>query len=307
MTVAVIMPVRNGGRFLGEALASMQRQSLRDILMLVVDDSSTDDSMAIAAGHAAQDPRIRAIRSNGRGIVDALNHGLAHTDVDFIARMDSDDVAEPERLERQLAAMMANVELVVLGTSAVAIGENAAAMDMEPDPTRVNALLRRQNPILHPTVMMRRAAVERTGGYRRAFTYAEDYDLWLRLSHMGELGNLPQRLMRLRTHPAQTSTVNRLDQRAAAALARLRFFGPSIGGEDPCATPPAEAVLDYLERRHSSALPIPEAEMKDIAILLRASHRHGRLPAKLRVGMLALLAANRHSVAALRLKLAMRL
>ncbi|MEW6629855.1 MAG: glycosyltransferase [Pseudomonadota bacterium] len=307
MTVAVIMPARNGGKFLGEALASIQRQSLWDILIFVVDDGSMDRSAAIAAEYAAEDPRIRAIRSNGRGIVDALNHGLAHTDADFIARMDSDDVAEPERLERQLAAMKANKKLVVLGTSAVAIGESTAAMDMEPDPARVSGLLRRQNPILHPTVMMRRAAVERAGGYRRAFAHAEDYDLWLRLSRMGELGNLPQRLMRLRTHPAQTSAVNRFDQRAAAALARLCFFGPSTGGRDPCATPPAEAILDYLERRHSFALPIPEPEMKDIAILLRASHRHGLLPAKLRRGMLALLAANQHSVAALRLKLAMRL
>ncbi len=304
--ISVVIPVRNAGRYLGEALDSLQRQTFADIAIIVVDDGSTDDSAAIVAGRAAQDQRIRCLAAEGKGIVDALNQGMALAGSEIVARMDGDDVCEPERLALQFAAMRENPRLVLLGTSAVAIdasGRPGEPLDMEADPVRLAASLRRSNPILHPTVMMRRAAVERCGFYRRAFTHAEDYDLWLRLSREGEIANLPRRLMRLRTHAAQVSKVHQLDQRAAAALARLCFYGPHL--ED--AAEPQGTLVDalgaYLAARLASGRPVVSDERKDIELLLRVLRSHGRLPPGLRAQALASLDAGMFSGMLLRAKL----
>lgn len=304
--VAVVMPVRNAGRYLGEALESLQRQTLKDIVIIVVNDGSTDESGAIVAARASRDARIMNVAARGSGIVDALNQGMAMAMPDYIARMDGDDVCEPERLAFQLAAMRDNPGLVLLGTSAIAIdaaGRRGDPIEVESDPVRLAASLSRSNPILHPTVMMRRAVVERCGGYRRPFTHAEDYDLWLRLSREGAIANLPQRLMLLRTHDEQTSKIHRLDQRAAAALARLWFFGPHIEGAHDLQQSLVEAIGGYLYARLASGPPIATDERKDVEILLRALSGHGALHPGLRAQALASFDADIFSRVIVRAKL----
>ncbi len=304
--VAVVMPVRNAGRYLGEALESLQRQTLEDIVIVVVNDGSTDESSAIVSARASQDARIITVTADGRGIVDALNQGMALVRCDYVARMDGDDVCESERLALQLAEMRVNPDLVLLGTSAIAIdrsGKRGEPLDVETDPRRLATSLSGSNPILHPTVMMRRDAVERCGGYRRAFTHAEDYDLWLRLSREGAIANLSQRLMLLRTHDQQTSKIHRLDQRAAAALARLWFYGPHIEWAHDLQKSLVEALGAYLRARLASGPPIATGERKDVEILLRALRSHGALHPGLRAQALASLDAGVLSRVIVRAKL----
>lgn len=206
--VSVLMPVRNAARFLDEAIASVLSQTLPDFEFIIVDDGSIDDSPALAARHAARDPRIRVLCLPPSGIAVALNHGLAASRCDYIARLDADDTAEPERLARQFAVLEANPEVAVLGTDGHATDAAGAILHRFHTPTEpadIHRQLPSANCMVSPSVMMRRAAVLAVGGYRQATVPCEDYDLWLRLAERHALMNLPEPLIRYRFHDHQSS------------------------------------------------------------------------------------------------------
>jgi glycosyltransferase involved in cell wall biosynthesis len=229
--VSVVMPVRNGAAHLAEAVDSILAQSLAALELIVVDDGSTDRTPAILQEAAARDPRLRVESRPAGGIVAALNEGLALARSPLIARMDADDVAEPNRLVRQVEALEANPSVALLGSAYRVIdrdGRPLRTVDLPTSAEEVRAALPRSNCIAHPTVLMRREAVLAAGGYRAAFPYCEDYDLWLRLSERADLINLPDRLLRYREHAGQ-STIRDLEARVSgevravgAALRRRR-------------------------------------------------------------------------------------
>jgi glycosyltransferase involved in cell wall biosynthesis len=137
------------------------------------------------AGFRARDRRVVVLKSPGHGIVDALNAGLAAAKGEFVARMDADDIALPGRLAAQVEAMRAEPTLLALGTAATEIdadGTRQGEIAVATGSAAIRERMQRENPLLHPTVTMRREAVLAVGGYRRALTHAEDYDLWLRLA-----------------------------------------------------------------------------------------------------------------------------
>jgi hypothetical protein len=130
--------------------------------------------------------------------------------------------------------------------------------------------LARYNPMLHPTVMFRTEAVRRAGSYRRAFTYAEDYDLWLRLSETGKLTNMDARLVKLRSHPGQVSRVKQDQQKAAAALARQSALLRCHRAEPFDANgQPAQAIASFLASRAATGVGVSSQERRDIELLLR--------------------------------------
>jgi len=166
------------------------------------------------------------------GIAVALNNGIASAPGLFIARMDADDEAHPERLERQLAVLMAHPKVAAVGSGYDVIDRAGIARRRERVPieaSEIQAQLPRRNCLAHPTVMMRREMVTAVGGYRAALVPCEDYDLWLRLAERHELLNLPEPLLRYREH-AEQATWQALEQRvlcelAAQAAARHRRAG----------------------------------------------------------------------------------
>lgn len=203
--ISVIMPVHDAGRFLEPALDSILRQSLSDFELICVDDGSTDGSVDVLERKAHGDARLVVLRQAHGGIVAALNAGIAVARAELIARMDSDDLAAPERLERQAAYLDRHQELALVGSAYQIIDEHdrpQAVVRPPVAPDAVRSALAKGNCLAHPTVMMRRAALEAVSGgkgpYRRVFRYAEDYDLWLRLSERAPLGNLPDVLLRYR-------------------------------------------------------------------------------------------------------------
>jgi hypothetical protein len=222
--VTVLLPVRDGARYLDAALDSIRGQSLADIEILAVDDGSRDATPALLARHAAKDPRLRVLARPAEGLVAALNLGLAAARAPLVARMDADDVAAPERLARQAAAFAARPALAALGTACRLIDAEGVPQGMlrfPEAPEAVHAALRHANCLAHPTVMLRRDAVLALGGYRPAFEMAEDYDLWLRLSERHEVANLAEPLLDYREHPRQASRVA-VAQRILSELAARR-------------------------------------------------------------------------------------
>ena len=204
--VSVVMAVHDGERYVAAAVDSVLAQRFRDLELIVVDDGSTDRTVEIVRARA--DPRIRIV-SNERnlGLARSLNIGVAEARGEFVARLDADDVATPERLTRQVAFMDANEDVALVGSwyhEMAADGTPGAPVRL---PTRhwdLRWSLCIHCPFVHSAVLWRRRIVaEQVGGYDERLSFSEDYDLWWRLSARLRVANLPEYLLYLRTHPSQ--------------------------------------------------------------------------------------------------------
>jgi GT2 family glycosyltransferase len=236
--VTVLVPVRDGERWLRTAIDSVLTQSVSDFELLVVDDGSRDSTPDLLAEYARQDSRVRILQQPAQGVASALNRGIGAARGPFIARLDVDDVALPGRLARQIRFLDEHPEVVLLGSWAVRINENDRSVGYLMPPTRHAAIMRalaRDNPFIHSSVMYRTAAVQRLGGYRPSFEAAEDYDLWLRLSEVGKFANLAKPLIRYRHHEKNITQRKELRQAFSVRLAKRVAQIRQACGHDPAA------------------------------------------------------------------------
>jgi glycosyltransferase involved in cell wall biosynthesis len=231
-SVSIVLPVRDGAAFVVQAIKSILDQTLSDLELLVIDDGSQDATPAILAKFAASDPRVRIFTQPPVGVAGALNRGMTEARAALVARMDADDIAAPERLAVQVAALNDRPKVAGLGSSCRVIDRNGKILGYRRVPTRsdqIRGLLRQTNCMIHPTMVLRRDAVLGIGSYRPAFRYCEDFDLWLRLSEHYDLLNVPDTLLDYRVHDHQLTWKN-LEERAlvelgATALAARRRKG----------------------------------------------------------------------------------
>lgn len=193
--ITVLMPVRNGGRYLNDAIASIVEQSFSQLELLVIDDHSDDRALD---NICAIDPRIRVAPNTGRGIVDALNYGIDIAHGEWIARMDADDIASRDRLERQLRFAKENPEIGLIGAQVNIFRETTDGHSTPAEgyrlyeqwinqllaPEQIERELFIESPIPHPTAFCKRETLTSIGGYRD-MGWPEDYDLWLRLAQAG--------------------------------------------------------------------------------------------------------------------------
>ena len=272
--VSVVMPVRNGEAFVELAVRSILSQTFQALELIIIDDGSFDSTPSILSSLAATDSRIRLLSSGGRGIVDALNLGIVQSGSDLIARMDADDMALPERLERQIQFMRSNPDVVASGSSVLLIdgtGIETGTRDVAVDRAAIADELQRTNAFIHPTMIIQKQALLDAGLYRHACTYAEDYDLWLRLEEIGELANLAEPTLKYRMHAGQISNIKRVQQRAAAALARQVAWRRRSGkGEGVDMKQPVHVACGELLRLRADEVPqLTALEGPDLSIMLR--------------------------------------
>jgi glycosyltransferase involved in cell wall biosynthesis len=209
--VTVLLPAYNAEKYIESAVQSILDQTFADFEFIIINDGSTDQTQSILQRLAGKDPRINLIRRPNTGYVPALNEGLAKAQGDFIARMDADDLSLPTRLEKQFAYLQSNPDCVLVGTNVAQMDQAGCLIGPMPDIAfghdKINhALLRRGWPIVHPSVMMRTAAVKQVGGYVAQLCPNEDHDLFLKLGEIGRLENLPEVLVHYRKHDASEST-----------------------------------------------------------------------------------------------------
>ncbi len=212
--VSVVLPFRNADRFLNEALASVAAQTFQKFEAVLVNDDSDDTSLSIAQNWCRRDLRFRLIQSDGRGLVDALNSGLAHSRGEWIARMDADDISLPERLEKQLnLALSMGPETVVscqvesFPHSIVTDGYRKYEewLNQLIEPVEIERNLFVESPVPHPTAFYHRESVLAAGGYLER-ELPEDYELWLRLWNRGfRFSRVPEVLLRWRDRPDRLS------------------------------------------------------------------------------------------------------
>jgi hypothetical protein len=230
--VSVLLAVHNDDRFISAAIESVLQQTISDLELIAVDDASTDGTAARLAG--VDDPRLTVLRNDEHlGLAASLNRGLESAQGRYVARLDADDVAFPQRLERQLAHMDG---VAILGTAVVDLDADGRRGTTHRNPlgrraVRWHSLF--SSPFFHPTVLVDRAALGELR-YDTAFAESEDYDLWTRLLENTEGANLAEPLVGKRTHAGQASQRRAGLQKSfqrQVALREITRLAPDVDAE----------------------------------------------------------------------------
>jgi Glycosyl transferase family 2 len=207
--VSVLMPSYNCAPFIGAAIESVLAQTFSEFELLVIDDGSTDRTTEIVTRYADSDSRVRLIGRDHYGLVETLNYGLDLARGCYLARLDSDDITTPQRLEVQKNFLDAHPEVVIIGSAYVPIdqlGVSAQVSFMPQSDVAIHWHSLFQNPFAHSSVMLRLDVLKMYGlSYDPAMQEAEDYSLWSQLLQHGRGYNLPQPLVQYRQHPEQAS------------------------------------------------------------------------------------------------------
>jgi glycosyltransferase involved in cell wall biosynthesis len=249
--VSVVMPVYNGEKYLAEALDSILQQTFNDYELIVIDDGSTDRSSAIIESYVKKDRRVIVHRQDNCGLIMSLNQGCSLARGKYIARMDADDVSLPQRLEKQLDYLEQRPDIGLLGTWIQDIGPNGEPGPIWPLPTTpasIRWFLMFGNCIAHPSVMGRRELIQSLG-YRSEAAHVEDYDLWIRMSAVSRVANLPEVLVKYRVLNQSVSSQNLPVQQSQAAKLRQGLIAELL---DPGDAPFQVMTKDLLLRLYSS-------------------------------------------------------
>lgn len=217
------MSVRNGAPWVREAVESVLSQTAPDLELIVIDDGSADATAALL--DAVRDARLRVEHRPPAGLAAALNRAVDLARAPLLARLDADDVALPERLARQRRFLESRPDVGLCGTGARevdAAGREVAVVTPPADDAAIRRALIRRNPFVHSSVLMRRRALEAAGGYDPHWAVAQDYDLWMRMSRVTRLGNLPEPLVIRRLLPGRVSTERDTQRLRAEVCVRWR-------------------------------------------------------------------------------------
>lgn len=203
--VSVFIPVYNREAYVGAAIESVLRQSFQDFEILLIDDGSTDLSVEVLRSY--DDRRIRVVRNERNlGQPETRNRGLALARGQYIAMLDSDDVARPDRLSRQVAFLDRHQDCVEVGGWTRSMDEAGHLLKktkrQPPAPDDVHAQLLFRCSLSHTTIMGR-TDVLRKYRYRKSFLRCQDYDLHVRLARHHAIANIPHILTHVRVHPGQ--------------------------------------------------------------------------------------------------------
>ena len=231
MRCSVLIPVRNGGRWLAESVASALSECGPEDEVVVIDDGSTDGGVEGLPDR----PDLTIIRQEPLGIVPALERGRAACGGTYVARLDADDRALAGRLDAQIAALESDADLVAIGGRArLFVDEGVVPEGMAHYVAWVNALrdphpqILVESPLFHPAVTFRADAVREVGGYRSG-DVPEDYDLWLRLVRAGgRLRNIDREVVAIRDHPGRLTRTDPRYRRAAFDACRRAHLAATV-------------------------------------------------------------------------------
>lgn len=250
--VSVLISVYNKRPYLAETMESILAQSFTDFEIVIVDDGSRDGSWELARKLADRDSRIRVHRhERNRGLAAAHNTGLSLARGEYLARWDADDLADPERLAKQVSYLDKHLDVDVLGTGTILIEDGKIKPDIFTPPLCHSLIvwnLLFDRGITHGTSMVRRAALAGSGGYRGDYPHVEDLDLWLRMAGLVRFANLPDLLYSYRILPQSFVRSHRLQQAEETVAIRRAFASRLLGREVPAEA--LRSLRDHVKEYH---------------------------------------------------------
>lgn len=233
--ISVIMSVYNSALFLREAVDSILNQTYKDFEFLIVDDKSTDESLAILESY--KDERIVIICNNQNiGLTKNLNKLIKFSKGEFIARMDADDISLPNRFDKQIEFLEKHPEVVLCGTQIQQFGFRTEKSNNALSYFEIKQELLLKNCIAHSTVIWRNNQFKKFDlYYDENFKSAQDYELWTRVSYRFQIQNLEETLLLYRVHNEQISTQNSEKQNENAfiiKISQLKRLGIELTNKD---------------------------------------------------------------------------
>ena len=248
--ISVVMSVFNNAAFLPRAIDSVLAQTCPEFEFIIIDDGSRDGSREIITDYAGRDKRIKPISQENSGLVNSLNRGLGKARGEYLARMDGDDICFPHRFEAQVAALEARPGLGAVGGDVTLVDRAGLVVGQQVYPRghQLKERLLCGSLLCHPCVMLRTGVLRELGGYRPYYAHCEDYDLWLRLSRLAELDNLPDKLLYYRTHDGSVTARYKLVQVLGTLIAQGAYLVSLRTGRDitPQLPPVSPGALEGL-------------------------------------------------------------
>lgn len=225
-SVTVIIPILNAMPYLPAALASLEAQTFKDFEVCLWDNGSTDGSVEEARRWIAGKLKGQVVTGNPLPLHECLARMVQEAQSEFVARMDGDDVCLPERFEWQVKIMQAHPSWAAMGGQIELMDDRGQKIgEMADYPIDFCGVLSRmlfQCPLPHPAVLLRREKVLAAGNYQVPKP-VEDFDLWFRLAGVGEMANLPEKVLKYRiTDSSITNQAKSAGTHAAAVRGCLR-------------------------------------------------------------------------------------
>ncbi|MBW4575402.1 MAG: glycosyltransferase family 2 protein [Aphanothece sp. CMT-3BRIN-NPC111] len=233
--ISVVIPAYNASKFIEPAIESILKQTFQEFEVIVVDDGSTDNTLEILKRYSEQDARVRVIQCEHGGLSRALNRGIGEAKYPWIARMDADDIALPERFQKQIDAAATNPHVVAWGTYAhhinskgkiLSLARSGTTTEKEFNDLRSNGHLVQ---LIHPTVLLKKEVLLKIGGYKTEFEPVEELELFDRMAEYGPTLAIPEPLLLYRVHSGSVSMqrffFQRLLMRYVVARHRSRLAG----------------------------------------------------------------------------------
>lgn len=232
--ISVLMSAYNAAQFIGEAIRSVLEQSFTDFEFIIINDGSTDDTEKVI--RSFNDPRIVFIQQENKGLAAALNLGLQKARAEYVARFDADDTCYPHRLDTQYRFMTSHPEYIITGSPADYMDHRGEYVFTNFPPARTHEAIRnivsRECPFIHSSVMYRKDAILRSGGYNPHAHSFEDHLLWVHALQQGKGINLKEPLLKVRLNPQSVTIDERWRTKEFHRLKGEALRSGTIGEEE---------------------------------------------------------------------------
>lgn len=227
--ISVIMSVFNHEKYLQKSIDSILSQSYKNFEFIIINDGSNKNAKKILELNKLQDKRIKVINNKKRiGLTKSLNIAIKISKGEYIARQDSDDISYFKRFEEQLNFFKKNKKVIMCGTNGILIDNSDSFLknikNLENNYEKIKKKLIYENQFIHSSVMVKRNYLLEVKGYDEKFKYAQDYDLWCRLSIKGFLTNINKILVMIRQHNESITKKNKKEQNYYSILASIRHY-----------------------------------------------------------------------------------
>lgn len=226
LIVSVVMSVYNDENYISEAIDSILNQSFKEFEFIIINDGSTDRTLKILKEYEKKDSRVVLINQENKGLTKSLNIGIKKAKGGYIARMDSDDISHPQRLQKQIKFLKLNKEYALVGTNIEKIDKDAKHIEFNTtkyNNEEIQKTLSIRNCFAHGSVMIKRELVGEELYYDEAFRYAQDYRLWTKIAKKFKVANLKEPLYKLRIHNNSISQEKVEQQSIYAGIVAYEF------------------------------------------------------------------------------------